>query len=442
MKRPLLSVIAATALLGLGLVAWTHMAPKAAPPRPAPPIERAPYDPTLTYKMVTFYQGRVRRNPQNGAIEWAQLAGAYLQRCRETGDIADALRGEAAAKRSLAIRSVNNAPGWDALARSLFTQHQFAQAASLARVTAAKYQDDPDALAGYAGAALERGDYAVAEDVLRHPIVAGADKPDPGVQALQARLLDIKGRPAEALRLLRLAQSEADGNLDAARENVAWFHMRVGDELARMGRADDARRSYLEALSIYPHDYKTMTGLARLAAGRQDWPGTISWGLKAEQVVPTPEAVALVGDAYAASGDRKDAEGQYRLIEAMGAISRAQSMVYDRYRAMFDANHGRHLEEGLELARREMKVRQDVYAYDTLAWASYKNGHLPQAAAAMEQALAHGTQDASLFYHAGAIAGARGDRAQSDAYFSRAAALDPYFHPSAPAVAQHPYGGF
>lgn len=442
MKRPLIGVIAATALLGVGIASWTHMAPKAAVPRPPPPVERAPYDPALTYKMVAFYQSRVKRNPQNGAIEWAQLAGAYLQRCRETGDIADAQRAQAAAKRSIAIRSINNAPAWDALARSLFTQHQFVQAEALARVTSAKYQDDPDALNGYAGAALERGDYATTERALQRPIVAGADKPDPSVQALQARLLDINGRPAEALRFLRLAQAEADGNLDAARENVAWFHMRVGDELARMGRADDAQKSYLEALSIYPHDYKTLTGLARLAAGRQDWPGTISWGLKAEQIVPTPEVVALVGDAYAASGDQANAERQYRLIEAMETISRAQRMVYDRYRAMFDANHGRHLKEALELAQREMNVRQDVYAYDTLAWASYKNNLLPQAASAMKQALARGTQDALLFYHAGVIAGAQGSRTHSSAYFARAAVLDPYFQPSAPAVTQHPYGGF
>ena len=442
MKRPLIGVIAAIALLGVGLAAWIHIAPKAAAPRPSPLVERAPYDPALTYKMVAFYQSRVKRNPQNGAIEWAQLAGAYLQRCRETGDIADALRAEAAAKHSIAIRSINNAPAWDALARSLFTQHQFVQAEALARVTSLKYQDDPDALNGYAGAALERGDYSTAERALQRPIVAGADKPDPSVQALQARLLDINGRPAEALRLLRLAQAEADGNLDAPRENVAWFHMRVGDELARMGRADDAQKSYLEALSLYPHDYKTMTGLARLAAGRSDWPGTISWGMKAEQVVPTPEAVALVGDAYAASGDTKNAEAQYRLIEAMGTISRAQSMVYDRYRAMFDANHSRHLAEALQLAQREMGVRRDVYAYDTLAWAYLKNGKLPQADAAMKQAMAHGTQDALLFYHAGTIAGAQGDHVRADADLVRASALDPYFRPSAPAVMQHPYGGF
>lgn len=438
----LIFVVAAAVLLGLGLAARSRMAPRAPVSPIAPPVERPPYDPALTYKNVVFYQGRVQRNPQNGAIEWGQLADAYLQRCRETGDIADALRAEASAKRSLAIRANNNAPGRDALARSLFTQHRFVEAESLARVTATKYQDDPVALADYAGAALERGDYATAARVLQHPVVAGQDKIDPGVQAMQGRYFDIFGRPAQALQLLRLAQASADGNLDAARENVAWFHMRVGDELARMGRVDEARKSYGEALSLYPHDYKTMTGLARLAAGRQDWAGTISWGLKAEQVVPTPEAVALVGDAYAASGNQKEAERQYRLIEAIGTISRAQNAVYDRYRAMFDANHGRHLDEALTLAKREMTVRQDVYAYDTLAWASYKNGLLPQAAAAMKQALAHGTQDALLFYHAGAIAGAQGDRARSDADFARASALDPYFHPSDPAVRQHPYGGF
>ena len=158
--------------------------------------------------------------------------------------------------------------------------------------------------------------------------------------------------------------------------------------------------------------------------------------------MPTPEVVALLGDAYTALGNPKEAERQYRLVEAIGTISRAQNMVYDRYRALFDANHNRHLPEALTLARREMLLRQDVYAYDTLAWASYKNGLLPQAASAMKQALAHGTQDALLFYHAGTIAQTQGNHAQAEADFARAKTLDPYFQPSAPAVTQHPYGGF
>ncbi len=443
MKRPLiLAAVTAVILVGLGLMAWTRLAPRVAAAPVSPPVERAPYDPNLTYKMVAFYQSRVRMNPQNGAIEWGQLANAYLQRCRETGDIADAQRGEKAAQRSLQIRATNNAPALDALARSMFAQHQFVQAEDLAHVTSMKYQDDPSALMGYAEAALERGDYATTERVLKHPIVAGQNQADPSVEAVNARLLDINGLPMQSLLMMRRAEADAEANLDMPRENVAWFHMRLGDELARMGRADEAQKSYLEAIAIYPHDYKTMTGLARLAAGRQDWAGTIYWGQKAAQVVPTPEVVSLVGDAYAASGNRKAAAQQYRLIEAIGTISAAQNMVFDRYRAMYDANHDTHLPEALKLAKREMNVRQDIYAYDTLAWASYKNGLLPQAQAAMKQALSRGTQDSLLFYHAGTIAAAAGDHTRSAFDFARASTLDPYFHASVPAVAQHPFGGF
>lgn len=403
---------------------------------------RPPYDPNLTYKMVAFWQNRVRRDPSGGAIEWAKLAGAYLQRSRETGDIADCQRAEQAARRSLTIRDNNNGPARDQLAFSLFAQHQFVQAQKLAAVTMAKYQDDPEARLSYAEASLERGDYGNAARALQTAIVAGQTRPDPSIQAVQARLLDIDGHPVPALALLKQAQSEADANPDMPRENVAWFHMRVGDELARMGRADDAERSYKEALALYPHDFKATTGLARLAAGRQDWPNTIFWGQKAAAIVPNPEVVALVGDGYAALGKAKDAEAQYRLIAAEGTISRAQNLVYDRYRAMFNANHSRNLPEALALARREMTVRQDIYAYDTLAWALFKNSRLPQAQAAMTKALARGTQDAQLFYHAGVIAQAQGNKAKATADFAQASTLDPYFHPAAPAAEQHPFGGF
>ena len=97
-------------------------------------------------------------------------------------------------------------PAGDALARSLFVQHQFVQAETLARVTSAKYQDDPVALMGYADAALERGDYETTERALEHPVVAGEEKADPSVQAVQARLLDINGQPALALQPLERAR--------------------------------------------------------------------------------------------------------------------------------------------------------------------------------------------------------------------------------------------
>src|SRR5262249_12304163 len=70
-------------------------------PGPQPSAgERVPSAPELATKPVTFWEGRARRDPA-GFIEWRELAAAYLARQRETGDIADAVEAEGAARRSL-----------------------------------------------------------------------------------------------------------------------------------------------------------------------------------------------------------------------------------------------------------------------------------------------------------------------------------------------------
>jgi len=68
-----------------------------------------------------------------------------------------------------------------------------------------------------------------------------------------------------------------------------------------------------------------------------------------------------------------------------------------------------------------------IYAYDTLAWALYKN-NLPQdAAKAMTEALKLGTQDATFFYHAGMIQDRLGNKEEAKRYLERALALNPHF---------------
>ena len=44
-----------------------------------------------------------------------------------------------------------------------------------------------------------------------------------------------------------------------------------------------------------------------LAAARHDWPQAIAWANKAAAIVPAPETMALLGDAYVASGKIQEA---------------------------------------------------------------------------------------------------------------------------------------
>ena len=98
--------------------------------------EREEYDPELAAKTVAFWERRVAQDPE-GFIELRELASAYLARQRETGDVADAVKAEDAARRSLKIMDRRNAGAWIRLGRSLLAQHRFAEALDAARSAAA-----------------------------------------------------------------------------------------------------------------------------------------------------------------------------------------------------------------------------------------------------------------------------------------------------------------
>ena len=91
----------------------------------------------------------------------------------------------------------------------------------------------------------------------------------------------------------------------------------------------------------------------------------------------------------------------------------SSGLVFNRQLVLFDVNHGRDVATALHLADKELVERKDVYGYDADAWALLANGRAADADAAMTKALALGTRDAMLLYHAGEIALAVGDSARA-----------------------------
>lgn len=394
--------------------------------RPASPeiSEREPYDPQLAHRTVAFWKARVEADPQ-GALALRELAGAYLARGRETGDIADAVRAEQAARRSLDILpSERNLGAMLRLARSLLTQHRFPEALTIAARAAAL---DEDAHRLRADILLELGDTAAAQNAISKippPPFDPQRKTDLNYKALRARLLEHKGQSAAALALMKEAAAQAEKLVDMPAESVAWYHVMVGHALIDSGRLEAGERACRRALQIFPRDYRAMTGLAEAVAWRGDWKRAIAWGRRALAIAPqNPEILRLLGDAYTEAGDKKEAKRHYALLEK---LARSFPRIYDRHWAMFLADHKRDLGEALALARRDLKLRQDAGAYATLAWVSYKIGLLDEARTAMRQALARGARDAATLHRAGLITRAGGDHARARIYFQRAWAANPY----------------
>ncbi|MEO7716564.1 MAG: tetratricopeptide repeat protein [Capsulimonas sp.] len=431
MKRAAV-VAASAAVLGLAGWAWTSLKAQPRAHTVAAAAQREAYDPNRLEQTIRFYEKNIQRDSQD-AIGRALLAGLYSQRCRETGDIADATRAEAMARNSLAIRTRSNMAAYNQLAQSLFTQHRFPESLALTQKIVKADPSGASAQSLLVELNTEMGDYKVAAHGMAKLVVNNHDS---HTLAMTARLMELTGNLDGALAQIQTARTLADANLEMSADANAWYHMREGNMLGALGRADEAKKAYLAAVAVFPNDYRSMTFLTRLCAGQGNYTEAIQWGTRSAAIVPTPETLALLGDAYGASGDARQAKVQYAMVDAAGRIARAQGGVYDRQRAVYCADHHVHLAEAVQIARHELTIRHDVFAYDTLAWVSYQAGDLRSASAAMAKALAWRTQDAQMQYHAGMIAQALGDRDGARAHLAKALALNPYWNPFAPKQAR------
>jgi tetratricopeptide (TPR) repeat protein len=114
-----------------------------------------------------------------------------------------------------------------------------------------------------------------------------------------------------------------------------------------------------------------------------------------------------------------DAKKQYDLLELSGRAT-PDAQTYRRQLALFWADHDTRLEDALDAANQERAERSDIYTKDLLAWCLFKSKRLDDAERAVDEALGLGAHDARIYYHAGMIYGALGDRGRAIEYFKMA----------------------
>jgi tetratricopeptide (TPR) repeat protein len=242
-----------------------------------------------------------------------------------------------------------------------------------------------------------------------------------------AGLKAMRGDPKGAIRLLERAVDEGR-RARRPRESIAWAEWQLGVEHFTIGNLGAAEARHRASLAAYPGYHRGLAGLAQVRAARGDFARAIELYEKAIAVVPLPEYVGALGDVYARVGRPEAAQKQYELVEYIGRLSALNQTLYNRELALFYADHDLKLDEALRLARRELEIRHDVYAWDLLAWALYKRGDLTEARSASVQALKLGTVDPRLFFHAGLIHLALGEARLAKQYLQRALATNPRFH--------------
>ena len=369
-------------------------------------------------KDIAFYEARAASDTES-AGDRAQIAALYFQRARETSDFQYYVRSEEAARAALALRKQRNDAAFAVLTSTLLAQHRFVEARDVAReLVSFEPVDGYRAMLGET--CLELGDYSCAHAAFDS--ISGQPRGALAVAPRLARWAEIRGDTAQARKLLRWARALADSATDLPREQRAWFRLRMGDLELRQGRADLAEREFRAGLSVLPNDYRLLGAMARLASVRHEWRDAIRYGDSSVAVTLDPATLGIVSDAYAAIGDTAKAAEYARTMEV--AVGQ-QPGAYHRAWSLFLLDHGRQGAQVLEAAQAELVTRHDIYGYDLLAWALFKQGRPLEARRAMTSALAQGTQDAMLFYHAGMIERAAGNPDAARDYLRRATLLTP-----------------
>jgi tetratricopeptide (TPR) repeat protein len=355
-------------------------------------------------------------------ISAGNVALLYLGRGRLTGDAADYERALTAANR--AVDAYPASTGTRALkATVLQATHDFTGALALAEAILREEPQNVDALAVAGDARLELG--RLDEAAATYAKIA-AIMPGPALDAREARLAWLTGDATEAMRLATRAR---DGAEESTTSDPSFYEAQLGEMARLTGDATTARSAFDAALKIRPANQLALLGSARLDAAAGDDTAAIAAFQTAAAIAPRPETLGLLADLLTATGDAKGAAQAADTINVIDRLGGTSAQLFDRQILAFDLDHGGASRAVLDRAVAAADIRPDAAGLDLVAWAAYRLGDLTTARSERARAMATGTIDARILYHAGAIGIADGDDAGGRALLRRALDLGPALDP-------------
>jgi tetratricopeptide (TPR) repeat protein len=345
-----------------------------------------------------------------------QLGWAFVTKARESFDPGFYKLAEQCA-RSLELRNPESEEAMLLRAHVLQNLHRFKESETLARRLVQQRGLSFDY--GLLGDALmEQGKLNDAVEAYQRMMNL---KPDLRAYARAAHMRWLKGDLAGAIEAMQLAVSAASPQ-DS--ESAAWVNTRLAAYLFQAGRFNEAGQRCGFALSLQSNYPPTLLLKGKMLLAQNRFDEAVDALRDATKLNPLPEYQWTLGEALRAAGRENEASGIETQLHQRGASGDPRTL------ALFLATRRENLETALRLAKEELDSRGDVFTHDALAWSLAAAGNLAEAESEIQRALAKGTEDGRLFFHAGVIASQAGHAADAGRWLRKAGELSHLLLPS------------
>jgi tetratricopeptide (TPR) repeat protein len=246
-------------------------------------------------------------------------------------------------------------------------------------------------------------------------------KPDLHAYARAAHMRWLKGDLAGAIQAMQLAVA-ATSPLNA--ESAAWTNTRLAFYQFQAGRFDEVEQRCALALSLQSNYPPALLLEGRMLLAKGEFRKAVDALQNAARLNPLPEYQWTLAEALRAADREKEASRIETQLRKHGANGDPRTL------ALFLSTRHESPEAALQLAQAELDSRSDVFTHDALAWSLAAAGKLNEAHSEMQRALAEGTEDGRLFFHAAVIASKTGHAADADRWLRKANELSHLLLPS------------
>ncbi|HJW37133.1 MAG TPA: tetratricopeptide repeat protein [Candidatus Udaeobacter sp.] len=370
---------------------------------------------TRTDKEIFRLQQQIR-NGRNLEPGLEQLGWAFVTKARESFDPGFYKLAEQCA-RCIEKRNAESQEAMLLRAHVLQNLHRFKESETLARCLVQQRGLSFDY--GLLGDALmEQGKLGDAVEVYQRMMNL---KPDLRAYARAAHMRWLKGDLAGAIEAMQFAIGAASPQ-DA--ESAAWVNTRLAFYEFQAGRVNEAEQRCALALSLQNNYPPALLLQGRILLGQSRFGEAVDALQDAVKLNPLPEYQWTLAEALRVAGKENEASEVEAQLCQRGASSDPRTL------ALYLATRHESPETALRLARAELASRSDVFSHDALAWSLAAAGQLTEAHSEMQRALAEGTEDARLFFHAGVIASQAGHLADAERWLRKASELSHLLLPS------------